>query len=224
MADRDTTAPQDLPAGRFSTWLLQVGRAQDGASGVEVPCGTCSACCTSSQFVHVGPDEAETIARIPEELLFPAPGLPRGHRVLGYDERGHCPMFVGGGCSIYDHRPRTCRTYDCRVLPAAGLELDDEDKARITERTRRWRFALSTPRDAALSAAVQAAAAFLRAHARQLPDGLVPRNPTQLAFLSIRVHALFLDDGVEAERAALVTPSLEVVEAALRRARTDARD
>ena len=30
---------------------------------------------------------------------------------MGYDERGHCPMLVDGDCSIYDHRPRTCRMY-----------------------------------------------------------------------------------------------------------------
>ena len=26
-----------------------------------------------------------------------------------------------GGCSIYPHRPETCRTYDCRVFTAAGM-------------------------------------------------------------------------------------------------------
>ncbi|HET7720760.1 MAG TPA: YkgJ family cysteine cluster protein, partial [Acidimicrobiales bacterium] len=101
-----------LPAGRFSTWLVRIG--------VDVPCGTCTACCTSSQFVHIGPDERDTLSRIPKALLFPAPGQPKGHVVMGYDERGHCPMFVDGACSIYEHRPRTCRTYDCRVFPAAG--------------------------------------------------------------------------------------------------------
>ena len=29
-----------------------------------------------------------------------------------------------GGCSIYDHRPRTCRTFDCRVFAAAGVAVD----------------------------------------------------------------------------------------------------
>jgi uncharacterized protein len=78
----------DVPAGRFSAWLGQIG--------ADVPCGTCTACCTSSQFVHIEPDEAETLARIPRALLFPAPGRPKGHVLMGYDERGHCPMFVDG--------------------------------------------------------------------------------------------------------------------------------
>ena len=105
----------------------------------------------------------ETISRIPSEVLFPAPGLPKGNLVMGYDQDGHCPMFVDRRCSIYEHRPRACRRYDCRVLPAAGLELDDNDKAQIAERTRRWRFDFPTRRDEHLHAAVQAAATCLRA-------------------------------------------------------------
>jgi len=98
-----------LPAGRFSDWLVAVGRAIDGEQGSDVACGACTACCTSSQFVHIGPDETDALAHIPTALTFPAPGLPAGHVLLGYDERGHCPMLVDGACSIYEHRPRTCR-------------------------------------------------------------------------------------------------------------------
>ena len=96
-----------------------------------MPCNGCTACCTSSQFVHIGPDETDTLAHIPAELLFPAPLRPRGHVLMGYDERGHCPMLIDNRCSIYEHRPQTCRTYDCRVFPAAGVELEDEDKVLI---------------------------------------------------------------------------------------------
>lgn len=91
-----------------------------------MPCGDCTACCTSSQFIHIAPDETETLGHIPDELLFDAPGFPAGHVVLGYDENGHCPMLVDGACSIYAHRPRTCRTYDCRIFPATGIDLGDE--------------------------------------------------------------------------------------------------
>jgi Fe-S-cluster containining protein len=170
---------------------------------VAVPCGDCTACCTSSQFVHVGPDERETLARIPRALLFAAPGLPKGHMVMGYDDHGHCPMFVDGACSIYEHRPRTCRTYDCRVFPAAGVEPDGPAHSAIAARARRWRFEMSTPADAALHAAVRAAASFLRDNASRLP---VPTNPTQLAYLAARVHDLFVDGA---------TPALEAVEARL---------
>jgi len=197
-----------LPAGGFSSWLLQIGRAGDNDEGAAVPCGACTACCTSSQFIHIGPGEAGTLARIPPELLFPAPGLPKGDVLMGYDEMGYCPMFVGGRCSIYDDRPRTCRVYDCRVLPAAGLEPDDDAKAAITAQVRRWRFTYPTPLDRIQQDAVEAAAFFLHSHAGRLPAGLVPRNPTQLAFLAIRVHDVFVDG----------EPSVEVVEAAVRQA------
>ena len=72
-------------------------RALHGDAVADVPCDGCTACCTASQFVHVDPDEADTLAHIPREVLFPAPGLPPGHVLMGYDEHGACPMFVDGG-------------------------------------------------------------------------------------------------------------------------------
>ena len=196
---------QSLPAGRFSTWLDRIG--------ADVPCGTCTACCTSSQFVHIDPDERDTLARIPKSLLFPAPGLPKGHVVMGYDERGHCPMFVDGACSIYEHRPRACRTYDCRVFPAAGLEPDHDGRAKIAEQVRRWRFDFPEPVDETLHAAVRAAAVYLRANAHLLP-GLVPSNSTQLAFLAVRLRELFFETLATGELR-LVTPALDAVRSAL---------
>src|SRR3954449_1100621 len=117
---RPTFADGDLPAGRFSTWLATMRAALADGTGSDVPCGGCTACCRASQFVLVGPDERDTLAHIPPELLFDAPLMPPGHVVLGYDHAGRCPLLGEAGCSIYEHRPRACRTYDCRVLPAAG--------------------------------------------------------------------------------------------------------
>jgi hypothetical protein len=119
--DGDRIEHEDLPAGEFSAWLHGMQRALRSERGSEVPCGGCTACCTSSPFVHIGPDEVETLARIPSELLFPAPRMPVGHVLLGYDDHGRCPMLTDDRCSIYENRPRTCRTYDCRVFPATGL-------------------------------------------------------------------------------------------------------
>jgi uncharacterized protein len=72
-------------------------------------------------------------------------------------------MLVDGACSIYEHRPRTCRTYDCRVFPAAGVELYDADKAEIAARTRRWRFTHRTAEDEAQHARIRVTAVSLRA-------------------------------------------------------------
>jgi Fe-S-cluster containining protein len=72
--------------------------------------------------------------------------------VLGYDERGHCPMLIDGRCSIYEHRPRACRTYDCRVFAAAGVEAD---QAAIALRSQRWVFSYPEPGDRALQEAIR---------------------------------------------------------------------
>lgn len=159
--DQSDEAP--LSAGVFSDWLTAMQAALRGERDAEVPCGDCTACCTASQFVHVGPDELDTLAHIPPALLFPAPGLVAGHKVMGYDERGHCPMLVDDQCSIYEHRPRTCRTYDCRIFAATGTEPDGTDPDAIAVQVRRWQFELPTTADRALRHAVHDAATLLRA-------------------------------------------------------------
>jgi Fe-S-cluster containining protein len=190
------------PAGGFSSWLGGMQDALRGEGSASVTCDGCTACCTSSQFVHIGPDELDTLDHVPSELLFPAPRMPAGHVLLGYDEHGNCPMLGDDGCSIYEHRPRTCRTYDCRVFPAAGVELDDRDKQSIADRAARWEFAFPTPVDHDELAAVRAAATFLAAHAESLADA-APITPTHRAVLAIEIHRLFLrgDPGVDAVRA-----------------------
>jgi Fe-S-cluster containining protein len=150
-----------IDAGGFAAWRAQLLAGLDDGTGSDVPCGTCTACCTSSYFVHIEPDEVETLRRIPKALRFPAPGRPKGHVVLGYDERGHCPMLVDGACSIYEHRPRTCRAYDCRVYTAAALSPDDDGKPKIADRTRRWRFTYDNEDDRRLEDAVRRAVAAL---------------------------------------------------------------
>lgn len=205
---------RDLPAGDFSTWLSGMLAALRGERPSEVPCGTCTACCTSSQFVHIAPDETDTLAHVPRELLFPAPRMPAGHLLLGYDEHGRCPMLGEGGCSIYEHRPRTCRTYDCRVLPAAGVAPDD--KPLIAERARRWRFAHPTPDDRDRHAAVRAVAALLDDRPDLLPGG-VAASATQWAVLAVEIHEAFLGRDEVTGRTAVVVPDADAVRVAIRR-------
>jgi Fe-S-cluster containining protein len=175
-----------LPAGRFSDWLATMEQALGGEVDADVPCDGCTACCTASQFIHIAPDESGALAGIPSALLFPAPRMPVGHVLMGYDENGRCPMLVDGACSIYEHRPRTCRTYDCRIFPAAGVVPADDAVAR---RARRWEFEIDSEEDRTLQAAVRAAAA----HARDLPDAERPRNDTERAVAAVRLHRRFLD-------------------------------
>jgi Fe-S-cluster containining protein len=204
-----------LPAGDFSSWIVEVGAAIRNGDESDVPCNGCTACCRSSQFVHIGPDETETLAHIPAELLFPAPGRPRGHVVLGYDERGHCPMLVDDKCSIYDHRPNACRTYDCRVFAAAGIDAD-ADKVEITRRVKRWKFDFSDEHARIEHDAIRAAASFLREHAELLRDAGIPANETQLAVLAVAIHDLFVERD-ESDRMTVVEPDRSVVSAELLR-------
>ncbi len=196
----DAADDADLDAGNFSVWVGEMQAALRGERDSVVPCGGCTACCTSSQFVHIAPDETDTLEHIPAALLFPAPRMPRGHVLMGYDERGHCPMLVENQCSIYEHRPATCRTYDCRVFPAAGVEVEGDDKALIAQRTRRWRFDFPTAADRIRHGAVKAAAAFVRDHRDAVPAERVPSNPTQLAVLAIEMHGSFLRDDAETDQ------------------------
>jgi Fe-S-cluster containining protein len=177
----DDRPGEPLEAGPFSAWLTEMRAALRGERDANVPCNGCVACCASSQFVTIAPDETDALAHIPAALQFPAPRLPRGHAVIGYDEHGRCPMLGTDGCSIYEHRPRACRTYDCRIFAATGIELTEPEKAAIAERVRRWRFTYATPADETEHDRLRSTAARLRADA--------PQDPTHRA-----VHAVEADD------------------------------
>lgn len=185
-ADYEEQAGDGLDAGNFSTWLEAIQAAMHGGRDAVVPCGGCTACCTSAQFVDIGPEETDTLARIPPALLAPAPWRPPGHVVLGYDERGHCAMLADGKCSIYEHRPRACRTYDCRVFAATGVEVD-ADKPELDRRVRRWRFDDDTGADRDQHSATRAAGAFVDRE----PE-LAAVNASRRAVLALEIRHLFL--------------------------------
>ena len=208
---------QDLSAGDFSAWMIEIQAAQRGERGSDVPCGSCTACCTGSQFIHIGPDEADTLAHVPTALLFPAPRLPRGHVLLGYDERGHCPMLIDDKCSIYEHRPKTCRTYDCRVFSAAGVEPDGDDKVLIARQARRWRFDFASDDDRIAHEAVRAAATFVRDRNDLAPDGAGAPSATHLALLAIELHDLFMRRDAAAGTTTVVAPDPRAVRVELTR-------
>ena len=217
IAEADTSDDGVLQAGDFSSWMIEMQAALRGERDSDVPCGTCTACCTSSQFIHIGPDETDTLANVPAELLFPAPRMPKGHVLLGYDQRGHCPMLIDNRCSIYQHRPRTCRIYDCRVFPAAGLEPEGDDKAPIAQQVRRWRFGFASPADENQHAAVQAAATFLSEKAELITGGGAAATTTQLAVMAIEVHDCFVRHDQQSEQATFIDPDPDVVRIALGR-------
>lgn len=206
-------APADgtpLPAGDFSRWLARMAGSLGSEGASDVPCGDCTACCEGSYFVHVQPRDTGALRRIPPALLFAAPGAGPGHRVMGYDERGRCPMLISGRCSIYEDRPRTCRTYDCRIFAATGLAEPGREKAAIMARAARWRFDYADGAERRRHEALRSAAWSVVGAADALAD-VLPASATQLAMLLVRHHAVLLEPGFRATEAAWAARLREAV-------------
>jgi uncharacterized protein len=185
-------APAGVPAGSFSQWLHGTEASlRSGAGGADVPCGTCRGCCRSSMFIHVGPGETRSIQRIPRALLFPAPGQPKGHVLMGYSDQGKCPMLVDNQCSIYEDRPQTCRDYDCRLFAATGVSVEHRDQPEIADRVKQWVFEYETEESREEHKIVKQAAAFLEKNRDLFPQGMLPSYPVQLAALAVNIYRLF---------------------------------
>jgi Fe-S-cluster containining protein len=181
-----------LPAGNFSEWLRAMRRALGDGPGMDVACGDCVGCCTSSYFIKIRPHETRALAAIGKENLEPAPGPGNPNLLMGYLPNGHCPMFGNGGCTIYQDRPDTCRTYDCRVFSATAMKAGGDDKSVINERVASWRFEYPTPQDHEEQRAVIAAANFIRQHPIRFPGGRVPARPSEVAVLAVKAYSVFL--------------------------------
>jgi Fe-S-cluster containining protein len=142
-------------------------------------------------FIPIKPDEKRTIQRIPRSLLFPVPGMPKGHVLLGYTDQGYCPMLVDGQCTIYEDRPQTCRDYDCRVFAATGISVDQQNQPEIADRVKHWVFDYESEESREEHRIVKRAAAFLEANRDLFPAGSLPSYPVQLAALAVSVYRLF---------------------------------
>lgn len=117
---------------------------------------------------------------------------------MGYDEDGRCPMLSDDGCSIYEDRPRTCRSFDCRVHAAAGTSPDGAHDADIADRVARWRFRFDEPEDEPRWTAVHIAARHLEA--ADLPADTAPRRSADIAAAAVHTHEMFLDGAVPDDR------------------------
>jgi Fe-S-cluster containining protein len=159
-------------------------------------------------FVHIKPEETETIRRIPSALLFPAPGLSKGHVLMGYNDQGHCPMLADNKCSIYEYRPQTCRSYDCRMFAATGVEPDAETQADIAARVKAWVFSYESEQSCYEHSVVKQAAAFLKENRDLFPPGFLPSHPAQLAALAVRIYRLFPDAAAVNDDAAAIAQAI----------------
>lgn len=194
----DLLRPQTVntvSAGEFGAWLHRFRDSLRSDVGTDVPCGECVGCCVSSYFIPVRPKDVQALDEIPAKWLVGAPNQP-GHFMMGYLEDGTCPMLNAGKCSIYEHRPQTCRDYDCRVFAAAGMDAGGPDKHVINKRVRQWQFTYEADADREAHRAVQAAAAFIQSKRESFPGGRAPTAPTGIAVLAAKTYTVFLCDDV----------------------------
>lgn len=205
-----------LPAGAFARWLEQYLRAQAQAEPTgEVPCGECNACCRASYYIGIAEEERETIERIPRVHLTVSTRSQERHWALEQSCGGSCPMLVDDACSIYEHRPRTCRRFDCRVFAAASLTPGSGPRAAVNQQVWRWRFDYPSPADAMRQTALLEAAAFLQRRADLIDPEVAPTDTGELAKAAVFVHEIFLqantEQQTEQQLAALVQQKLREI-------------
>lgn len=80
-----------------------------------VPCGDCSACC---YYAGIPVDKKRDRKHLPHLLT---ERTHDGELVLQRRSDGGCIHLGDRGCTIYEHRPAVCRTFDCRAFAAMGL-------------------------------------------------------------------------------------------------------
>ena len=101
-------------------------------------------------------------------------------------------MLIDNQCSIYKHRPQTCRDYDCRVFAATGIAIDSQTQSEIANRVQAWQFDYANDAAREQQNVVKQAAAFLEHHRDLFPSGTLPNYPVQLAAIAILVYRLFV--------------------------------
>jgi Putative zinc- or iron-chelating domain len=80
-----------------------------------VPCGDCAACC---HYGGIPVDPKRDKRRLPHLLT---EHNRDGELVLQQGADGACIHLGEHGCTVYEHRPGVCRTFDCRVFAAMGI-------------------------------------------------------------------------------------------------------
>jgi Fe-S-cluster containining protein len=185
--------PAKIEAGEFSAWLRATRLSFRTGVDVDVSCGDCTACCSSSLFIEVSPDELESRSVIGEQWLVASPAGPPGFAMLGYDDHGNCPMLQSGLCGIYQQRPRTCRRYDCRIFVAAGIPPSDESTNAIAQQVKNWQFSYANEKSITQHSATRAAAKFVRENPSTFPINQIPTLPSDLAVLAVKVYEAFID-------------------------------
>ena len=194
------TSEPTVDAGPFGAWLADALRVLRGEAEADVPCGTCTGCCTSSYYVRIRACDRAAVAGISSSYFVRAEGMPLDESLMGWRDDGTCPALEAGRCTIYVRRPMTCRDYDCRIFVPAELAAGDERKTVINARVRAWRFSFEDEVATRAFAAIRCASRFIREKRDAFPQGGrgVPTAPTGIAVLALKAYGVFLRNDVEA--------------------------
>jgi len=141
------------PFGSVTTVWRNFERAARTGGSVQVPCGGCSACCTSPRIApELSRAEADRLEHTTDS---------KGRLRLKRKSDGSCVYLMEGKCSIHPSRPLVCQQFDCRVFLLLGCGAKSDPL--IQEALRQWQApSLKTAADkdtlTALQLAVQDAA------------------------------------------------------------------
>jgi hypothetical protein len=102
----------------------------------DVPCNGCTACCRSGLRVVLSLRESGE--GLETELV-------DGRRGLKQNADGSCVHLVDGKCSVYEHRPIACRSFDCRDYAVASVRPGNFPA--IAEAAMRWRPEIKSNED-----------------------------------------------------------------------------
>jgi hypothetical protein len=104
------------PIRVLTAWQNAIAAERAGTRlQLDVPCRGCTQCC-----YHAGVDvdpAKETAIDLMHMDLVPRDGV----LMLRKREDGACVHLGPDGCTIHEHRPSACRTYDCRAFSLVNM-------------------------------------------------------------------------------------------------------
>jgi Fe-S-cluster containining protein len=94
-----------------------------------VNCGHCTACCRDAPLIVLTegerPEPFDKMVRIVVEC---DDGKEKSFWLLPHQPNGDCYYLRDGQCSVYEQRPKMCRTFDCRFIALKPNDFDMSDE------------------------------------------------------------------------------------------------
>jgi Fe-S-cluster containining protein len=179
------TSYLDLASGEVQTGrhggdpvaILRNLQTRDLCDESRVPCNGCFACC---YHAHVDVDPSiEPPANLAQLALEQD---AEGNWWLQKRADGACVHLGERGCTVYEHRPNACRTYDCRVYALTGV-LDSFSNGHTQPV---WVFEKRTPEARAICATAQALGTIEALRRSEAGESISAQDVATAVFLSPR--------------------------------------